>query len=375
MSVHLKRIEVPPSRGYIVILRSTVTDVTSRAASIATQFRISVSHRFQYCIKGFSAEMPDATAQLIRNVSDVESVEEDLEIEAAGQTVPWGLKRIGALQSATMDIASQKSLLNVHVFLLDTGVDLTNPDFNVVENKLFTLGQTTMSDINGHGTAMAGVIAAKNNATSVCGVCPGASIHNYKVLNNDGKGFMSYAIAGLDSIVNWKNFHPLEQKIVANLSFSAFTGSEDYTALDRAVKSLVDNAYVTCVVAAGNHTADASYFAPAHCVEAITVGAYNDKNEICEFSNYGSVIDFLAPGENILTAYRNRKTALLSGTSLACAYVCGAVGLQKEKDLTKTPIQIKNALVAYASHNPNANPLIHVSHPLTINQSIFVKEI
>jgi len=373
---NLPQVVVPPSVGAIVVFKDSVVNSLVKANDLASRFNFTVRNTFQFSIKGFSASLPRATIDLLRNHPDVDYIEDDLETSAASQTISWGFKRLGASESPTLDFSNPRNLLGVHLFLLDTGIELTNAEFNfvVTENKTFVPNQN-VNDINGHGSSIAGIIASKNNTESVCGLCPGASIHNYKVLGNNGKGCISYALAALESMIRWTLQNPLEYKVVVNMSFTAFTGSEKYTVLDKAIKTVVDTYRVPVVVAAGNDRADASYYTPAHCHEAFTVGVYNIKNELCEFSNFGSVIDFLAPGELVLTTFLGGKCALISGTSVACAHVAGAVCLERQKNPTKTPIQLKNTLLTYASQNNIVNPLIRVPYQETTTLSVYVREI
>lgn len=389
------KIEVQPTTGSIVVFKDSVVNALVTTNSLANRFNFSYTFVFEHCIKGFAAfNLPRATIDHLTQTSVVDHVENDIEIEAAGQTVSWAFKRLGATESPTLDYVNKRDLSSVHVFVLDTGIDFNNPDIRfvstdrrtfVTEGRRGTDGALIYShsanDIHGHGTSVAGIIAARNEATTltmdfkplstVAGMCPGANVHSYKVLNNGGKGYMSFALAALEAMIRWTLVNPLEYKVVANLSFTAFTGSEDYTALDTAIQKMVNHFFIPVVVAAGNYTTDAAYFSPAHSHEAYTVGAYDIKNNLCEFSNFGDVIDFLAPGDRVLTTGLNGTCMIASGTSIACAHVAGAVCLERQKNPTKTPTQIKNTLLSYASQNPR----IQVPYASTTTLSVYVRDI
>ena len=99
--------------------------------------------------------------------------------------------------------------------MIDTGVDLTHPDLNVVHGTSCVKGNPKANDDNGHGTHVAGTIAAKNNGSGVIGVAPGTTIYAVKVLNRFGSGTWSQVICGID----WVTANSAKLNIkVANLS-------------------------------------------------------------------------------------------------------------------------------------------------------------
>merc|ERR1719379_631726 len=168
-------------------------------------------------------------------------------------------------------------------------------------------------DVQGHGTHCAGTIGGTEY-----GVAKGATIHAVKVLSDSGRGSFSWFVEALDWVVT-KGQRPAV--------FSASLGGQGNigfveTAIDRATA-----AGVVVVVAAGNDNMDACGFSPAHVSSAITVGATRSDDTRAYYSNYGSCLDIFAPGSSITSAAvsSDSSSATMSGTSMACPHVAGAV--------------------------------------------------
>ncbi|NNE69981.1 MAG: S8 family serine peptidase, partial [Rhodothermales bacterium] len=211
------------------------------------------------------------------------------------------------LQPAMRDILAERSTtasgdgsgsVEVDIYIIDSGVN--HPDLNVVERIDFTssdqgeldaarvleryalverfgilerfeYGLETATDGTGHGTHVAGVAAAIDDADHSVGVAPGAMIHDFRVLGADGRGETSAVIEALEVIALRRQNDP-QTPIVVNLSLGTYTGSKKYTALDDAVQNVIDLG-ATVVVAAGNQGSEAWFVSPAHVADAIVVGA------------------------------------------------------------------------------------------------------
>ena len=142
-------------------------------------------------------------------------------------------------------------------------------------------------------------------------------------------------------------------------------GTAQYTALDEAVEASSD-AGVVYVVAAGNTGKDASNVTPAHAASAITVGAFDTRGRFPSFSNYGPLVDILAPGVDVVSLSRLSGPVKMSGTSMAAAHVSGAAALYLAQNPTATPAQVRDALVA------NALPFAIETPPNTTDLSVWV---
>jgi subtilisin len=310
-----------------------------------------------------AAEIDQGISSLQTN-PNVQSIEPNRIVQIANQTIPTGVQRIGAEQSATRSGHGNGTSVNANIGIIDTGIDLKHPDLNVVSNVSFVSGTNSGNDDNGHGTHVAGIAAAKDNGIGVVGVAPGAKLWAIKVLNSAGLGTTADIIAG----INYAADHAKELDVI-NLSLSGrgvSPGSD--AAIDRAV-----NRGLVVVVAAGNNHEDASGFTPANSPNAIAVSALADSDGKCggkgnplpfrgglvpddsfaPFSNWGPVVNIMAPGMNINSTYLNGGYRQLSGTSMASPHVTGAVAVFKSLHPNATPSQVRAALLSTAS-NPTS---------------------
>ncbi|MFT5143514.1 MAG: subtilisin family serine protease, partial [Thalassolituus oleivorans] len=172
-----------------------------------------------------------------------------------------------------------------------------------------------------------GTAGAEDNDTGVVGVAPGVPVHNMVVLNKYGMTSMSIAIDAVNTIIERKQANRTKDMIMS-VSFGAYIGGPWKTALDEALTHAA-NEGVIVVVSSGNDGLEAANVTPAHAEGVITVGSHGPAGKHSWFSNYGSTVDILAPGEDILSLGRisRKKIELLvgSGTSFAVPHVTGAL--------------------------------------------------
>ena len=225
---------------------------------------------------------------------------------------------------------------NVKVAVIDTGVNYNHPDLkdNYAGGENFWKPGTPPLDDNGHGTHIAGTIAAVHNGSGVIGVAPKAKIYAVKVVNKKGNGDLSLIVAGL----NWAIKNKMH---IINMSLGSATGFE---AVNRAVQVAVAN-NITVVCAAGNESSDVIY--PAKLAETIAVSSMDAGNTFSYFSNFGREIDFIAPGSIIYSTAKNGKYEFLDGTSMACPHIAGMAALAYSLGY-RTPEQVRSALKAAA---------------------------
>lgn len=212
----------------------------------------------------------------------------------------------------------------IYTFVVDTGIDPDHPELNVdktISKNFINNDPNDWADKDGHGTHVSGIIGAYDNEQGIVGIAPGARVVSIRVLDENGVGFFSDVIAGLDYILEWKINNP-EKRAVVNMSL----GGPPNSSLDFTVRQL-SNAGISVVVAAGNEASNVLTTSPAREVYAITVGAYNSNNSLAYFSNYGHRVDILAPGVSIDSTYWNDRFAILSGTSMAAPMVAGTIVL------------------------------------------------
>ncbi len=354
-----------PIKGqYIVVLKPEATMVSDSVAITADEVRamaeVSVSKGaqildiFNHALDGFviktSENMSAEMVSDLRQDPRVAFVEPDQRVYALGQTIPVGVDRVDGDVSQAVS-GDRSGAVDADIAILDTGIDLDHPDLNVYHEKTFVPGTSSADDDNGHGTHVAGITAAKDNAIGVVGIAPGARLWSIKVLDSSGAGSISDIIAGIDYVTA----HSAEIDVV-NLSFGCECSSP---ALDAAINNAVQ-AGVVFVVAAGNDHKDASSFSPARNPNVIAVSAMADSDGKCggqgtstkygsddtfaSFSNYGAPVDMVAPGVGILSTYKDGKYAELSGTSMAAPHVSGGVALYESYHPGATPAQVKAAL-------------------------------
>lgn len=313
---------------FIVVLKAG-----AKTNAVATRHGLAPDVEYSVALNGFAGRFSAAQVSKLMSDPQVNWIEEDQVVTIGAQTLTPGVDRIDAEQNASFTATTATTGVNVDIAIIDTGIDLTHPDLNVVKNVSYVTGAKTGNDDNGHGSHCAGIAAARNNTVGVVGVAPGARLWAVKVLDRNGSGSMSNVIKGVDYVT--ANAAAIE---VANMSLGG--GNSD--ALNLAIANSVGKG-VVYAVAAGNSAIDAGSSSPANspnvlCVSAIVdtdgkpghLGAgtsYGADDTFATFSNYGAVVDIAAPGVNIYSTYKGGAYATMSGTSMASPHVAGAVAL------------------------------------------------
>jgi len=253
-------------------------------------------------------------------------------LKIASQNIPWGVRKIEA-----PDVWKRCQGEGIKVGIIDTGIDLTHPDLkgNIKETYSVVDG-ISADDDNGHGTHVAGIIAALDNDIGVVGVAPKAEIYSVKAFDKMGRGSVSDIIDALQWCV--------ENKVhVINMSFGIGTNS-------RALKRAIGAAHrhkIIMVAAAGNSGARDSVLYPAKYPEVIAVAASDSKDQAADFSSRGPEVNIIAPGVDVSSTYINEEYKNLSGTSMACPHVVGACALLMSISGTKAE-SVKKAILSTA---------------------------
>ena len=304
---------------YMVTLRDDVADVRGAAAEIGLRGGFAPVAIREHAARGFDAIIPPAALQRVRNDPRVLMVEEDgvvtlrLPHEAArpgggAQSTPWGITKVGGAGDGTGRTA----------WIIDTGIDLDHPDLNTSRSchRSFTTNSSP-DDGNGHGTHVAGTIAAKNNGIDVVGVAANAYVCAVRVLGNSGSGQWSWIVNGVNYVAaNGANGE------VANMSLG---GSGSNATLEKAVSDAAAKG-IKFALAAGNDGAFAGNFTPARVNGAniYTISAISSSNCMPSWSNWGNPpVDYAAPGVSILSTRKGGGTTTMSGTSMAAPHVAG----------------------------------------------------
>jgi subtilisin len=356
----------PPGR-YIVLLKDSVASPASVARAHATAQHARVGFVYSAAVKGYSATLSAAAVGALRADPQVAAVVPDREVHLAAQTLPTGINRVDGERSSTVS-GNGSGSVNVDIAIIDTGIDTSHPDLNVVGG--VACNGSGYRDGHGHGTHVAGIAAARDNGIGVVGVAPGARLWAVRVLDASGAGAWSNVICGVDWVT--RNAARIE---VANMSLGGSgaepsgagcaTGDPLHDAVCRSVA-----AGVTYTVAAGNSSANARGFVPAAYDEVITVSSLADFNgrsgggaaptcrsdvddTLANSSNYGSDVDLIAPGVCIASTYLGGGYRTLSGTSMASPHVAGAAALYRATHPGVSPAQVKSALRSVANLNWN----------------------
>ncbi len=363
----LKNKKIP--NQYIVMLKEGA-DLDVNVNALVKQKKGEILQKFQHAFKGYVATLTDAQAEALKNDPAVADVVQDEEVHIDGkwdpisilaQSLPTGVNRINAETKANTGAG-------VEVAVLDTGIDTSHPDLkaNILGGVSCVKGETATTDGNGHGTHVAGTIAALGNTQGVVGVAPGAKLWAVKVLNKRGSGTWSSVICGLD----WVKSQSTHIKVASMSLGGTGTAGADCNAspLRKAICNAV-NAGVTVVVAAGNESDDLKNHVPAAFPETIVVSAladsdgaacgtgaktsYGADDTFASFSNYATQPADLArligaPGVSIYSTWKGSIYNTISGTSMATPHVAGAAALWIKGHPGATPAQVKAGLLAAA---------------------------
>jgi thermitase len=240
----------------------------------------------------------------------------------------WGMTKIQAPKA--WDITTGSTINEaIKIAILDTGADQDHVDLagKIVDNKNFT-SSSTVDDLYGHGTHVAGIAAAAtNNGIGVAGVGYDCTIMNVKVLDDTGSGYYSWIASGIIYAAD-------NGAKVISMSLGGSSSSST-------LQSAVDYAWskgVVIVAAAGNNGNTARVY-PGYYTNVIAVAATNQNDVKASWSSYGSWVDVAAPGVSIFSTVPNHSNYLqqqgyfsydygsLSGTSMATPFVAGLAGL------------------------------------------------
>ena len=331
---------------YIVVFNDKVPRANPVAHDLARRHSLQVLQVYEHVFRGFAATIPAASLNSVERDPRVRLVTEDRVV-----SVSW----LNGIRQPD---------------ILDTGIDLAHPDLqrNIAGGTSCT-GAPSAQDSSGHGTHVAGIVAAANDGNGVVGVAPEARLWAVQVLNILGAGSTSTLICGVD-FVDSKSPARGGPITVANMSLGG-AGSDDGECgalnndpLHMAICQAVLHG-VTFVAAAGNSAANLNGFVPAAYREVLAVTALADADGkpcgqgaetsasfddgFASFSNFATGADLshviAAPGVDVYSTYRYGGFATSSGTSVASAHVAGVAALYIADHPGASPAEVSEALI------------------------------
>lgn len=254
----------------------------------------------------------------------------------------WWLQHVKAPQLWRYQREQQKAIV---VAVIDTGIDKAHEDLRnrlSIDGYDFYNKTAEMKDTHGHGTQVAGVIAAEaNNARGISGLVGqyDVSILPLKVLGDNGKGKSSAIIEAI-------NYAIAKRVDVVNLSL----GGASYSAIENEVIQRAIDAGIIVIAAIGNEAEKGNPINyPAAYNNVIAVGAVNERNEKSYFSNFNQYVQLVAPGENIWTTLPKNTYNTVKGTSFSAPIVSGTAAMLKALMPQLTSSEIQQMLTSSAT--------------------------
>ncbi|HEV7767053.1 MAG TPA: S8 family serine peptidase [Thermoanaerobaculia bacterium] len=320
-------------------------------ARFRSELATKVVHQYSLAFNGVVVELSTKEAEEIRKLPSVVAVHRDHAIARFEPTVN---------DVVATDIVDARARVHasalpargagIVVAIIDSGIDATHPALRFAGGYDFAQNDPIPEDVDGHGTHVAGIIAA--NGADIVGVAPDATLLIYKVVHHDGDGKESSVVAALERAMDPNgDGDPSDHVDVVNLSLGWEAGSDSITAraVDRATA-----AGIVVVAAAGNIArTPAQIQAPAVAPTSIAVANAITELEVIRETSRGPTPgtlafkpDIAALGENVVSTARGGGLTTKSGTSMSSPHVAGVAALLLELHPDWTPADVKAALVS-----------------------------
>lgn len=362
---------------YLVILRQEThesqlqrTIRRLRAKAARRGHSLEILQTFSGAPRGFVVKMNSDVIHLALKLPHIDYIEEDSAVFA--QSAPWNLQRLLQPRGIFSENGTYRPLNDggrAEVYLMDGSVQSSHreiegrvliTDFNNVPEEDGVRVHRQASQCESHGTHIAGVVSGADS-----GVAPGVGINLVRVLNCQGKGTLSGALAGLEYIKVSLEARPVDAVVILMPFVGGFSRS-----LNAACRDLVANGAVV-IAAAGNYRDDACLYSPASEPEVVTVGAVNSADQLMSQgaggSNFGRCVDLFAPGDDIVSASSDCSTCFTSrsGTSQAAAHVAGIAAVILSSGQAASPVQVLQMMLHYSISNTINLLSLSETHRLT----------
>jgi subtilisin family serine protease len=266
-------------------------------------------------------------------------------IEQTPQIATRGFRRVGGLAMDNVRVDNRDDRVDADIAIMDSGIQPDQPDLRVAGGFDCADNTGNWSDVEGHGTTVAGVAAAKDNKFGIVGVAAGARLWSVRVLDSNLEGTDSAALCGVDWVTQHSNRIDVLNMSLGGPGFDdGHCGRRNNDPIHFAICQLVKTGVVP-VASAGNDSTDVNIVFPAAYREVITVSGIADSDgapgghggpEPCYgtaddtfafFSNFGAGIAIAAPAVCISSTYIGSDVVTDSGTSFAAPFVSGAAAV------------------------------------------------
>jgi subtilisin family serine protease len=320
----------------VVVFEDDAARVRALSAGVVSAHGAVTGGRDVSLVPMVSARVAPAAIPVLEAHPLIDTVERDVVVRSAAQSTPWGVDRLNARVAAA---SAGSATGDVDVAVLDSGVDPNHPDLDVAwginTTKTAPGSQPgNWTDLSGHGTKAAGIVAADDDGDGVVGVAPGVDLYAIKVVNKSGSGLSSDLVEGIDRAIRGPDdtLGTADDADVVTMSLSL--KSKTTRALTREVQAA--NASGTVIVASAGNVGDGRASTdevgyPARYDEVIGVGATDRSDEVASFSSDGPQVELAAPGVNVETTNTTVNSpdayGFFAGTSAAAPHVAGAAAL------------------------------------------------
>ena len=294
-------------------------------------------------IPAIAASVPEVAIEALKKNPNITDVELDSMVYALDTELEnsWGVKRIGAgnVHDPLVPISNG---FGVKVAIIDTGIDYKHPDLddNYYGGWDFVNNGGDPMDDNGHGTHVAGIIAAEDNDEGVVGVAPEAELYALKVLDATGSGYVSDVIFAIQWATDPDGDGSANDRLdIINMSLGADRGNIFF----KWACNLAYDDGLLLVAAAGNDYGGAVDY-PAAYDSVIAVSATGSNDELAYFSSTGKQVELAAPGVSINSTLLGEGYGEKSGTSMASPHVAGTAALVWAMDDSLTNDDVRTQL-------------------------------
>ena len=291
-----------------------------------------------HLVPAIAAAVPESAIDGLLNNPRITYIEADGWVQANGKKEPtndalvWGVDRIdaehvwGGAEDAIDVAAELNSGAGIDVAIIDSCIDLEHPDLanNIKGDVTFVDGTANGDYDNGHGSHVAGIVAALDNGEGVIGVAPKANLYAVKVLNKYNGGYFSDVVAGIEWAAGLNGGTKVD---VINMSLE--TGVDSQTLRDAVAAAY--GAGVLLVASAGNGGTCAggedTVKYPGRYPQVMAVTATDSSDGRPCFASTGADVELAAPGDAIYSTYKDGRYSTLSGGSMASPHVAGTAAL------------------------------------------------